>query len=322
MKKLLTLLLVVSFVLLSVAVFANGQQEAADDGTIMIGHTANNTGIDSYQTTHDQVYRDTVAAMDGVEAIILDAKGDVAQQISQIETLIQRNVDVMTVWPVNGKAVVPAVKKAYDAGIPVLIVNSLIDESGYDYVAGFAGPDTYAEGENAAKGMIKGLNGQGKVVELMGLPGYVTAINRSGGFQDYIKANAPGIEILATEPADWNRAKATQVMENLIVKYGDEIDGVYVADDNIGIGALNALKEAGLAGDILMTSACMFGEGYDAMEEGYIYGSVYQSPAEDAIKAVETAVKLAKGEEVPFWNYFETPVVTPDNMDQFERPNF
>lgn len=322
MKRTLTVLLILALAMTGTMVFANGQQEAADDGTIMIGHTANNTGIDSYQTTHDNVYRETVDSLDGVEAIILDAKGDVAQQISQIETLIQKKVDVMTVWPVNGKAVVPAVKKAYDAGIPVLIVNSLIDESGYDYVAGFAGPDTYAEGENAAKGMIEALDGNGKVVELMGLPGYVTAIRRSGGFQDYIKDNAPGIEIIATEPADWNRAKATQVMENLIVKFGDEIDGVYVADDNIGIGALNALKEAGLAGEIVMTSACMFGEGYDAMEEGYIYGSVYQSPAEDAKKAVETAVKLAKGEDVPFWNYFETPVVTPNNMDQFERPNF
>lgn len=325
MKKIITLMLVVLMATaMTTALFAGGQQDAAaaDDGSILIGHTANNTGIDSYQTTHDKVYRETVESIDGVEAVILDAKGDVAQQISQIETLIQRKVDVMTVWPVNGKAVVPAVKKAYDAGIPVLIVNSLIDESGYDYVAGFAGPDTYEEGVNAAKGMIMALDGQGKVVELMGLPGYVTAINRSGGFQDHIKENAPGIEILATEPADWNRAKATQVMENLIVKYGDEIDGVYVADDNIGIGALNALKEAGLAGEIVMTSACMFGEGYDAMEEGYIMGSVYQSPAEDAIKAVETAVKLAKGEDVPFWNYFETPVVTPDNMGDFERPNF
>ncbi|MCF7942085.1 MAG: sugar ABC transporter substrate-binding protein [Spirochaetia bacterium] len=322
MKRVFTVLLITALIVSGSMAFAAGQSEAADDGTIVIGHTANNTGIDSYQTTHDTVFRDTVEATDGVEAIILDAKGDVAQQISQIETLIQRNVDVITVWPVNGKAVVPAVKKAFDAGIPVLIVNSLIDESGYQYVSGFAGPDTYAEGENAAKGMIEALSGNGKVVELMGLPGYVTAINRSGGFQDYVKANAPGIEILATEPADWNRAKATQVMENLIVKYGDAIDGVYVADDNIGIGALNALKEAGLAGEIVMTSACMFGEGYDAMEEGYIYGSVFQSPSEDAIKAVQTAIKLANGEEVPFWNYFDTPVVTPKNMDQYERPNF
>ncbi len=325
MKRMVIVLLVLAVVVSAGSmVFAEGQQESAekDDGTILIGHTANNTGIDSYQTTHDQVYRETIENTDGVEAIILDAKGEVAKQISQIETLIQKGVDAIIVWPLNGKAVVPAIKKAYDAGIPVVIVNSLIDESGYEYAVGFAGPNTYTEGENAAKGMIKALDGEGDVVELMGLPGYVTAINRSNGFQDYIKDNAPGITILATEPTDWNRAKATRVMENLIVKYGDQIDGVYVADDNVGIGGLNALKEAGMAGDVVMTSACMFGEGYDAMEEGYIMGSVYQSPAEDARKAVETAIKAAKGEEVPFWNYFETPVVTPDNMDQFERPNF
>lgn len=324
MKKTAKMLFVLVLVLgVAMAAFGGGQQEGEEgDGTIVIGHTANNTGIDSYQTTHDEVYRETVEETEGVDAIILDARGEVDKQLSQIETLIQKDVDVMTVWPVNGKAVVPAVKKAHDAGIPVIIVNSLIDESGYDYVAGFAGPDTYKEGENAAVGMIDALPDGGDVVELMGLPGYVTAIRRSEGFQDYIEENASNIEILATEPTDWNREKATRVMENLIVKYDEEIDGVYVADDNIGVGALNALKEADMAGDVVMTSACMFGEGYDAMEDGYIHASVYQSPAEDARKAVETAVRAAKGEEIEFWNFFETPVVTPENMDEFERPNF
>jgi len=321
MKKMLSILIVLLFVMTSSLVFATGEQEAVDDGVIVIGHTANNVGIDSYQTTHDRVFRETVAAMDGVEAIQLDPGGDVALQINQMEDLIQKNVDVIVIWPVNGKAVVPVCKKATDAGIPVLVVNSLIDESGYQYVKGFSGPDTYAEGVNAAIGMIEALNGNGKVVELMGMPGYVTAIRRSEGFQDFIADNAPGIEIMATEPTDWNREKATRVMENLLTKY-KVIDGVYVADDNIGIGALNAMKEAGRAGEIAMTSACMFGEGYDAMAEGYIYGSVYQSPAEDAIMAVEVAVKLAQGVEMPFWNFFETPVVTKANMDQFERPNF
>lgn len=317
------MLMLVVILSLTTVVFAEGQKEAAaeDDG-IVIGHTANNTGIDSYQTTHEKVYRETVDATEGVTAIMLDARGEVETQINQIETLIQRGVDVITVWPVSGKAVVPAVRRAYQEGIPVVIVNSLIDESGYDYVVGFAGPNTYVQGENGAKAMIKTLDGEGDVVELMGLPGYLTAINRSGGFQDYLKDNAPGINLLATEPADWNRAKATEAMENLIVRFGEQIDGVYVADDNIGIGALNALKEAGMAGEVAITSACMFGEGYDAMAEGYIMGSVYQSPAEDARKAVETAIKAAKGEEVPFFNYFETPVVTPENMDEFERPNF
>lgn len=324
MKRMVKMLLMLVIMLsVTTAVFAGGQQEeAADDGSIVIGHTANNTGIDSYQTTHEKVYRETVEATEGVTAIMLDARGEVETQINQIETLIQRGVDVITVWPVSGKAVVPAVRQAQQAGIPVVVVNSLIDESGYDYVVGFAGPNTYVQGENGAIAMIEALNGEGNVVELMGLPGYLTAINRSGGFQDYLAENGPGITLLATEPADWNRAKATEAMENLIVRYGDQIDGVYVADDNIGIGALNALKEAGMAGEVAITSACMFGEGYDAMAEGYIMGSVYQSPAEDARKAVETAIKAAKGEEVPFFNYFDTPVVTPENMDQFERPNF
>jgi ribose transport system substrate-binding protein len=303
-------------------VFAGGQSEAADDGRIVVGHTANNVGIDSYQTTHDRVFREQCDAKPDVDCIQLDAGGDVALQINQIEDLIQRGVDVIAVWPVNSLAVVPGVMRAHQAGIPVVIVNSEIDESGYDYTVGFAGPDTYQQGINGAIAMIGALNGEGRVVEIMGLPGYDTAMQRSGGFQDHLAENAPGIEILATEPGDWNRAKSTEVMENLLVRFGDQIDGVYVGDDNMGVGALNAMLEAGVAGEIVITSACMFGEGYDAMEQGYIHGSVYQSPATDAINALEMSIRAAQGEDVEFWNYFDTPVVTPENMAQFERPNF
>ena len=316
--------LVIMMIMMAVgmAFAAGGQEEARDDGKIIIGHTANNVGIDSYQTTHDRVFREECAKLADVECIQLDAGGDVAEQLAQIEDLIQRRVDVIAVWPVNSRAVVPGVRRAHQAGIPVVIVNSEIDESGHEFTVGFAGPDTYQQGINGAMAMIDVLNGQGKVVELMGMPGYDTAIQRSGGFQDYIAENAPGIELLATEPTDWNRAKATEVMENLLVRFGDQIDGVYVADDNVGIGALNAMREAGVAGRVAITSACMFGEGYDAMEEGYFHGSVYQSPAEDAINALQMSIAAAKGEEVPFWNYFATPVVNQGNLSQFERPNF
>lgn len=322
MRKTVVILTVLALVVGGFA-FAGGEGEAAeDDGRIVIGHTANNVGIDSYQTTHDRVWTETCESLENVDCIQLDAGGDVALQLSQVEDLIQQRVDVIAIWPVNGDALVPGARRAFEAGIPVIIVNSLIAEEGFEYIEGFAGPDTYQQGVNGAIAMIEALDGEGKVVDLMGQPGYVTAMRRSGGFHDYIADNAPGIEILATEPTDWNRAKATEVMENLLVRFGDEIDGVYVADDNVGIGALNAMREAGVAGDIVMTSACMFGEGYDAMAEGLIYSSNYQSPAEDAINAVEMAVDIAEGREVEFWNFFETPIVTMDNMDEYERPNF
>ncbi|MCA1755113.1 MAG: sugar ABC transporter substrate-binding protein [Spirochaeta sp.] len=241
-----TMLVIMMIMLAAGTAFAAGEQEARDDGKIVIGHTANNVGIDSYQTTHDRVFREECGKLADVECIQLDAGGDVAEQLAQIEDLIQRGVDAIAVWPVNSRAVVPGVRRAHQAGIPVVIVNSEIDESGYEFTVGFAGPDTYQQGINGAMAMIEALDGQGKVVEIMGMPGYDTAIQRSGGFQDYIAENAPGIELLATEPSDWNRAKATDVMENLLVRFGDEIDGVYVADDNVGIGALNAMREAGV----------------------------------------------------------------------------
>lgn len=287
------------------------------DGGIVIGMTANNTGIDSYQTTHDEAFRAEVERHPGVEAIILDATGDPMLQMNQVENLIQQGVDVLVIWPVNGQAIVPAAQQAQEAGIPVIICNSPIDESGYEFVVGFVGPDNVIQGQYAAEMMIEALGGQGKVVELTGLPGYVTATERGQGFHDGVAGT--GIEIIDSQPADWNREKAQNVMENLLTSHSD-MDGVYAHDDNIAVGALNALREAGKAGEVFITSATMFGDGYDAMKEGLIYGTVYQSPLTDAEFTVQTAVKVAQGEEVEFFNYFPTPKVTVNDIDNYDRP--
>jgi ribose transport system substrate-binding protein len=156
----------------------------------------------------------------------------------------------------------------------------------------------------------------------MGTPGYITAEERSAGFHQEIEANYPGLEIIETQPANWNREKSQEVMENYLTKYDEgEIDGVYVGDDNMGVGAINAIKSAGRGSNLKMTSATMFADGYDEMIAGDIlYGTLYQSPIDDANYTAEIALKLAKGEEVDFFNYFETPKVTDENIDEYERP--
>jgi ribose transport system substrate-binding protein len=325
MKKGLKRLFLLSVLLLvGVFTFAGGGGETADDEGITIGYAVFNVGVDSYETYHNENFK-AECERQGVDLIQLDAQGDIARQINQVENLMQKNPDVLVIWPVHGKAIVPVVKKAHDEGFKIVIANSPIDESGFDYVTAYAGPDNTQEGRDAAEMMIeafekRGVSGQKKVVELMGLPGYVTAIQRSDGFQEVI-AQHPDFTLLATEPTDWNREKATRAMEDLLVKYKD-LQGVYVADDNLGIGALNALKEAGRAGEVIMTSACIFGEGYDAMEEGYIHGTCYQYSGLDAINTVKVAVQVAKGEEVEFFSMFESPKVTPDNMEDFKRPEY
>ncbi len=295
----------------------NGDEKSNNE--ILIGITQNNVGIDSYQTTYENAFKDHAEDL-GVRTIVLDAGGDVARQINQMEDLIQQNVDVIIVWPVNGKAIVPAARNAKEAGIPVLITNSPIDESGFDMVSGYTGPDNVLQGKLAAEMMIEALGGKGKVVEIMGLPGYVTSAERSQGFREEIEQNSE-IEIIETQPGDWNREKGQRVMEDFLTKYR-EIDGVYSANDDMAAGAINALKESGRLEDVKITSSTLFAVGYDAIKRGELYGSVQQSPVEDAKLALETAIDIALGKEVPFFNYFETPKVTEENIDQFEKPIF
>ncbi len=332
MKKRTLALLLAGLLVLSLAFTGCGAPEPdappadeaepvdVDPDAFLIGITQNNVGIDSYQTTYDRAFREAVESRADVEGIILDAAGDVMRQINQVEDLMAQGVDVIIIWPVDGTAIVPAVEKAQAEGFPVVITNSPIDESGYEFIVGFSGPDNIIQGRYAAEMMIDALDGEGKVVEIMGLPGYVTAHQRSDGFHEVI-TDATGIEVLETQPGDWNREKSQQVMENFLLKY-DEIDGVYAADDNMAVGAINAIKEAGRMDAIKVTSACMFGDGYDAMLRGELHGSVEQSPIVDATNALEMALAVARGEEVDFWYYFETPKVIVEEVENFEKPVF
>jgi ribose transport system substrate-binding protein len=128
------------------------------------------------------------------------------------------------------------------------------------------------------------------------------------------------VTVLETQPGDWNREKSQKVMEAFLVKY-DKIDGVYAGDDNMGVGALNAAKAAGREG-IIFVGATNFAVGYEAMEKGEYWGSIYQSPVDDAKAALKTAIDVLDGEEVPFLNYFDTPKITQDNMSNFTKPVF
>ena len=291
-----------------------------------IGITQNNVGVDSYQTTYEQAFIAAADANPDIETVVLDAGGDVARQISQVEDLIQQQVDAIIIWPTNGEAVVPAVRQASQAGIPVIVTNSNIAEAGFDFITSFSGPDNVTQGSRAAEIMCDrfkalGIESEARVVEITGQPGYTTAIERSDGFQQRLPEVCPDVELVESQPGDWNREKSQQVMEAFLVKY-DDIDGVYAGDDNMGVGALNAAKAANRAADITFVGATNFSVGYDAMEAGEYWGSIYQSPVDDAHAALQTAIDVLSGQEVPFLNYFDTPKITRDNMSEFERPVF
>ena len=290
-----------------------------------IGITQNNVGVDSYQTTYEKAFIAAAEANPDVEAVVLDAGGDVARQIAQMQDLIQQGVNAIIIWPTNGEAVIPAVREAHKAGIPVIVTNSNIAEQGFEFVASFSGPDNITQGSRSAEIMCDkfkdmGTENEARVVQISGQPGYTTAIERQKGFDDRLPEVCPNVTLVETQPGDWNREKSQTVMEAFLVKY-DDIDGVFAGDDNMGVGALNAAKAAGREG-IIFVGATNFAVGYDAMAAGEYWGSIYQSPVDDAEAALKTALDVLEGKEVPFLNYFDTPKITEDNMGDYTKPVF
>ncbi|MAN14087.1 sugar ABC transporter substrate-binding protein [Alterinioella nitratireducens] len=293
--------------------------------TFRIGITQNNVGVDSYQTTYEEAFIAAAEANPNVEVVVLDAGGDVARQIAQMQDLIQQEVDAIIIWPTNGQAVIPAVREASEADIPVIVTNSNIAEPGFPFVASFSGPDNITQGSRAAEIMCDrftelGIEDEAQIVQISGQPGYTTAIERAQGFEDRLPEVCPNVTLLETQPGNWNREDSQRVMEAFLVQY-DDIDGVYSGDDNMGVGAMNAAIAAGRDG-ITFVGATNFAVGYDAMGRGEYWGSIYQSPVDDAEAALATALAILNGEEVPFLNYFDTPKITQENMEEFDRPVF
>lgn len=288
---------------------------------VRIGITVLHPSSNSYQAQ----YADTAveyAKEIGIQATVSDPQGDPSKQFAQIQNFISQRMDAIVVWPTSAKAVVPAIRQAEKAGIPVIISNSKIEEGAEKYTVGWTGPDDCGQARKAAEQLVNALDEQGQIVMVLGTPGYATAMIRERCFVEVVD-QYPGIEILEGQPANWNREKAQSVMENFLTKYGKEIDGVYAQDDGMGLGVLNAIRAAGYdKGDIKMTTANMFGAGYDAIKAGWHTGSVSQSPIEDAKLAIQTAVRVVQGEDVPDVQYIPTPKVNASNIDEFERPTW
>ena len=265
----------------------------------------------------------TYTAELGLDATVMDPQGDPATQFNQIQDMASQNMDVIVVWPTSQNALIPAIRDASRSGIPVITSNSPIGEAGRRYVQAHTGPDDCQQAEQAAEMLGESLGGEGDIVVVEGTPGYSVSILRKNCFLDQLADQYPDVNILASQTAEWNREKAQTLMETYLTQFGDEIDGVYAFDDGMGLGVISALQGAGKEpGDVKLVTANQFGEGWDAMKQGWHTGSNKQSPVDDAILAIQTAVKVANGIEVPELQTIETPKVTPENVEEFERPTW
>ncbi len=287
-----------------------------------IGITVLYPGSNAYQAKYAEAAEDYSREL-GIQATVMDPQGDPATQFNQIQDMASQNMDAIVVWPTSQNALIPVIRDASRNNIPVITSNSPIGEAGRRYVVGHTGPDDCRQAEQAAEMLGDSLDGSGDIVVVEGTPGYSVSILRKNCFLDKLAEAYPDIEILASQTAEWNREKAQTVMETFLTQFGDRIDGVYAFDDGMGLGVISALKGAGKEpGEVKLVTANQFGEGWDAMKNGWHTGSNKQSPVDDAILAIQTAIKVANGIEVPEIQGIDTPKVTPENVDEFERPTW
>lgn len=183
----------------------------------------------------------------GHKFVMTDAQGSTAKQVSDVESLIAQQVDVIVISPREEKPLAEVTLKARDAGIPVFIVDRKVDAAvaapGKDYVA-FIGSDFVAEGRAAGDWLVERLDGKGRIIELYGTTGSSAADDRHKGFMEALEGSA--IEIVAAQDGDMIRDNGRQLMETLIQQHPD-VDGVFAHNDEMMLGAITALQAANKA---------------------------------------------------------------------------
>jgi ribose transport system substrate-binding protein len=243
---------------------------------------------------------------------------DVERQMQIVENLIQAHVDALALTPSGSREVVPAVAKANAAKIPVVIVDTRLDAAaasaaGVNTVT-FVGSDNYRGGQIIGEYLVKASNGSAKVAVLEGIPGHETGDSRVRGFRDAIKSS-PGVTIVASQPANWERDQGFTVFQNILQAHSD-IDTVFACNDIMALGAIEAIAAAGKTGKVRVLGFDAIDDARKAIADGRMEATVAQFPDEMGRSAVEAALHAMKGETVPKETNVRIGLVTKENADK------
>lgn len=248
----------------------------------------------------------------GVKVIAVDAGGfdQSAKQIQQIQTLIQRRVDVLLVGATDSKAVAPAVDQAVAQGIPVIGLSSL---PATDKLAVKVGADHYGMGAFDAECLGAALGGQGQVAIMAGPPGVNWAQDRDKGFKETLAQKFPNIKIVAEQLGPSERNQGVTLMQEWLQAFPN-LKGVFAVTDDLGAGAADALSAAGKTGQVKIATANLSQVGEQYLKEGKIACEAAQAVVQQGREAVRAAVALVRHQ--PYQKEIKTQAigVTAENL--------
>ncbi|HAM80002.1 MAG TPA: ribose ABC transporter substrate-binding protein RbsB [Ornithinibacillus sp.] len=241
----------------------------------------------------------------GYKLIVSDAQDDPSTQLGDIEDLLQQDIDVLLVNPVDSDAIASAVELANEKGVPVITVDR--SANGGEVVTHIAS-DNVAGGEMAGKFITEKLGDAGNIVELEGIPGASATRERGEGFHNIVD-NAEGLQVVANQTANFDRTEGLTVMENIIQSTKD-IHAVFAHNDEMALGALEALEAKGLLENVVVVGFDATDDAVAAVEEGRLDATIAQQPKLIGEKGIEAAGKIINGDTVEEFIPVELELVT------------
>ena len=248
----------------------------------------------------------------GVKILVSDGQMNAEKQVGQVENFIAQGVDVIVLNPISMDGCAPAVSAAVDAGIPIITLISIT--SNQDIATAYVGSDAKESGLIEGQMLVEDMQ-EGNIVVMFGQMGHDAQIGRYEGLLEAIEGTS--IEIIAEQTGNWSREEGMRLMENWLAS-GKEINAVVAQNDAMALGALMAIEAKGLTGTIKVYGIDAQAEALKAVEAGTMNGTVFQNAEEQGASAVDVALDIALGKEVPVNNYIPYEAVRAEQVAEYE----
>lgn len=287
MKKIIAIVLIL---LVGFSVFAQATSE--EKAKPEIAFSLKTITNDAFQKAiADSVEKAAVAAGAKFTLVTAGQQTAVSAQVSQVEDLIAKGVDGIVLSPMDSKAVIPVLKKAKEAGIPVVLVDQTIESGNEDLYISYIGTDNFNAGKVGGETLAALLGGKGNVLIVRGANGSSAGDERVDGFKAGLSGTA--IKVVGEQPGNWANDRAMQATENMLQANSD-IQGLFTASDVMLNGILTALNNAGKKA-VKIISVDGSDDVKDMIKNGEVYGSMAQFPDAMGTKAIELLMGSING---------------------------
>jgi inositol transport system substrate-binding protein len=287
------------------------EQAPAEGEKIIVGSTLQDLSNEFIANMADAMSARAKNEYPNMDLQILDAEGDATKQIQQMDTFISSGVDAIILCPRDANALIPSVKNALAAGIPVITISADIAENVGQACVTSLNPDG---GALEAQWVVDQLGGKGNIAIMRGPIGADAEMGRFEGYEK-VFSQYPDIKIVFDQTGNWSREEGLALMENWL-QTGTQIDAVVAQNDEMVLGAIQAIKDAGKLDSIVTAGIDGVLDALDSIKKGELGATCFQDAIGQAFGAVDRANMASTGGEISF-NNIPFELVTKDNVDEY-----